>query len=71
MWVVQQLREGFPYESAARFLNFDHDANDGTEVPAAIRSIKISSIRAFALRSRVLGRMALPSGGFRVATAIC
>jgi transposase InsO family protein len=45
LWVVQQLREAFPYESAPRFLIFDHDANYGTEVPAAIRSMKIKSIR--------------------------
>jgi len=36
LWVVQQLREAFPYESAPRFLIFDRDAKYGTEVPAAI-----------------------------------
>jgi putative transposase len=45
LWVVQQLREAFPYESAPRFLIFDRDAKYGTEVPAAIRSMKIKSIR--------------------------
>src|SRR6266404_3355443 len=45
LWVVQQLREAFPYESAPRFLIFDRDATYGTEVPAAIRSMKIKRIR--------------------------
>ena len=45
LWVVQQLREAFPYESAPRFLIFDRDARYGTEVPAAIRSMKIKRIR--------------------------
>jgi len=45
LWVVQQLREAFPYESAPRFLIFDRDAKYGTEIPAAIRSMKIKRIR--------------------------
>ena len=45
LWVVQQLREAFPYESAPRFLIFDRDARYGTEVPTAIRSMKIKRIR--------------------------
>src|SRR5436309_1805417 len=36
-WIVQQLREAFPYQSAAEFLIFDRDAKYGFEVPAAIR----------------------------------
>ena len=68
LWVVQQLREAFPYESAPRFLILDRDAKYGTEVPTAIRSMKS---KGFALRTLVLGRMALPSGGFRVAAATC
>ena len=45
LWVVQQLREAFPYETAPRFLIFDRDAKYGTEVPAAIRSMKIKCVR--------------------------
>jgi putative transposase len=45
LWVVQQLREAFPYESAPRFLIFDRDAKYGTEVPAAIRSMRIQCVR--------------------------
>jgi len=25
-WIIQQLREAFPFESASRFLTFDRDA---------------------------------------------
>jgi len=35
-WIVQQLREAFPYESAPRFLIFDHDAKYGLEVRVAV-----------------------------------
>src|SRR6267143_6436155 len=41
-WIVQQLREAFPYQSAPEFLIFDYDAEYGLEVPAAIRSMSIT-----------------------------
>ena len=44
-WIVQQLREAFPYEPTAKFLILDHDAKYGTEVPAAIRSMNITAVR--------------------------
>ena len=44
-WIVQQLREAFPYESGAKFLILDHDAKYGAEVPAAIRSMAIKPVR--------------------------
>jgi transposase InsO family protein len=44
-WVVQLLREAFPYESAPRFLIFDRDGKYGVEVPAAVRSLTIVPIR--------------------------
>ncbi|HEY4960951.1 MAG TPA: hypothetical protein VII29_08845, partial [Terriglobales bacterium] len=40
-WIAQQLREAFPYDSAPRFLLFDHDAKYGLEVPASMRSLKM------------------------------
>ena len=67
-WIVQQLREAFPYESAPRFLIFDRDAKYGAEVPAAIRSMKI---QWFARRSRAPGRMESRSVGSRAAAATC
>jgi putative transposase len=45
-WVIQQLRETFPYDSAAKFLIFDRDAKYGTEVPATLRSMKIRAVRS-------------------------
>src|SRR5580704_15361813 len=45
LWVVQQLREAFPPESAPRFLIFDRDAKYGLEVPVAVRSMAIRPVR--------------------------
>ena len=44
-WIVQQLREAFPYDSTAKFLVFDRDAKYGSEVPSALRSMKIRVVR--------------------------
>jgi len=46
LWIVQQLREAFPFDSATRFLIFDRDAKYGLEVPAAVRSLKMSPVRS-------------------------
>ena len=45
LWVVQQLREAFPFESAPQFLIFDRDGKYGAEVPAVVRSLKIKPVR--------------------------
>jgi len=45
LWIVQQLREAFPFGSAPRFVLFDRDAKYGTEIPAAMRSMKIKCVR--------------------------
>jgi transposase InsO family protein len=44
-WIVQQLREAFPFGSAPRFLIFDRDGKYGLEAPAAVRSLSMSPIR--------------------------
>ena len=44
-WIIQQLREAFPFESTLRFLIFDRDAKYGLEVPVAIRSLKMGPLR--------------------------
>ena len=44
-WVVQQLREAFPFGSAPRFLIFDRDGKYGLEVPAAVRSLNMRPVR--------------------------
>src|SRR5215470_5304416 len=50
LWIVQQVREAFPFGSAPRFVLFDRDAKYGAEIPAAIRSMKIKCVRT-SLRS--------------------
>jgi putative transposase len=45
LWIVQQLREAFPFESAPQFLIFDRDGKYGAEVPAAVRSLRIKPVR--------------------------
>ena len=39
VWVIQQLREAFPYESAPKYLIFDRDAKFGPEVVGAVRAM--------------------------------
>jgi putative transposase len=45
LWIVQQLGEAFPFDVAPRFLIFDRDAKYRWEVPAAVRSLKMTPIR--------------------------
>src|SRR2546425_9147813 len=44
-WIIQQLREAFPYQPTAKFLIFDRDAKYGLEVPAAVRSMALRPVR--------------------------
>jgi transposase InsO family protein len=44
-WIVQQLREAFPFGSASRYVIFDHDAKYGLEVPNALRSLRMEPVR--------------------------
>jgi len=37
-WVSQQLREAFPYDTAAKYLIFDRATNFNTEVVSTVRS---------------------------------
>jgi putative transposase len=45
-WVVQQLREAFPYDSAPGYLIFDHGANFNEEVIDTMKSFGIQPKRA-------------------------
>lgn len=45
LWVVQQLREAFPFGSAPQFLIFDRDKKYGVEVPLAVRSLRIAAVQ--------------------------
>jgi putative transposase len=44
-WIIQQLREVFPFGSAPGYLIFDRDAKYGLELPGALRSLNISPVR--------------------------
>src|SRR5437588_12987550 len=44
-WIIQQLRAALGFGAAPRFLIHDRDAKYGTEVPAAMRSLKINAVR--------------------------
>jgi putative transposase len=44
-WIVQQLRQAFPFDAAPRFLIFDRDAKYGIDVPAAVQSLGITPLR--------------------------
>ncbi|MBA3913813.1 MAG: transposase [Acidobacteriales bacterium] len=44
-WIVQQLRQALPYDSAPRCLILDHDRQYGADLPAAIRSMGIKPVR--------------------------
>jgi transposase InsO family protein len=44
-WVIQQLREAFPFETIPRFLLFDRGGSFSAEVVATLRSMGIEPIR--------------------------
>src|SRR5882672_6773663 len=44
-WIIQQLREAFPFGSTPRFLIFDRDAKYELAVPTAVRSVRVSPVR--------------------------
>ena len=44
-WVIQQLRETFPFDAAARHLIFDRDSTFSAEVVATVRSFGIKPTR--------------------------
>jgi putative transposase len=45
LWVIQQLREAFPYGSAPRYLIFDRGSNFNEEVVSTIKSLGIEPKR--------------------------
>jgi putative transposase len=40
-WIIQQLREAFPFEAAHKYLIFDRDRKFGLEVIAAVKATRI------------------------------
>ena len=61
-WIIQQLREAFPFGSAPEVSHLDRDAKYGLEVPAAVRSLRANPSPHFVRKSlvewsrRALGR---------------
>jgi hypothetical protein len=52
-WVVQQLREAFPYDSTHKYLIFDRDAKFGFEVIEAVKAFGSKPVRtSFRLAER-------------------
>jgi len=41
VWITQQLREAFPFETSLKYLIFDRDRKFGFEVIAAMKATKI------------------------------
>ncbi len=44
-WVIRQLREAFPFDTAARYAILDRDGKYGWAVPAALRSLGVEPVR--------------------------
>jgi putative transposase len=44
-WIIQQLREAFPFQLAPQFLIFDRDSKYGFEVGLAVRSLGVRPVR--------------------------
>ena len=44
-WVIQQLREAFPFDAGPRFLIFDRDSKFSCEVAAAVRALQVKPVR--------------------------
>jgi putative transposase len=45
LWIVQQMREAWPYAQAHRFLLFDHDAKFGNDVVCAAKDLGSRPVR--------------------------
>jgi putative transposase len=67
-WVIQQLRETFPFDSAPGYLIFDRGPQFNNEV---IETVKSFGVRPSGPASEVRGRTALQNGGLAAAVEIC
>jgi len=45
LWIVQQVREAWPYASMHKFLLFDHDSKFGRDVVSAVRELGSEPLR--------------------------
>ena len=44
-WIVQQLREAFPFDTAPRYLIFDRDGKYGSEVPEVLSGMGVEPVQ--------------------------
>jgi len=44
-WIIQQLREAFPFDTAPRYAILDRDGKYGHEVPSALQSLGVQPVR--------------------------
>lgn len=44
-WVIQQLREAFPFDTAPHYAILDRDSKYGHEVPSALQSMGVKPVR--------------------------
>jgi transposase InsO family protein len=44
-WIIQQLREAFPFDTAPRYAIFDRDGKYGHHVPSALQSMGVKPVR--------------------------
>jgi hypothetical protein len=65
-WVIQQLREAFPYDTAPKYLIFDHDKIFNPAVVDTVRAMGIKPRRVVSCIT-VLGRTGLRNDGSAVA----
>ena len=45
LWVIQQLREAFPFDTSPRYAILDRDGKYGHAVPAALQSMGVKAVR--------------------------
>jgi putative transposase len=68
LWIVQQMREAWPYAPMHQFLLFDHDAKFGSDVVSAVRELGASlCVRPIAAHGRTVSR----SAGLEAADETC
>ncbi len=67
-WIIQQLREAFPFEGPHKYEILDRDQKFGLEVIAAVQA---TSTFPSELPSGVHGRMGSRSGGWEAADETC
>ena len=68
-WVIQQLREAFPYDTAPRYFVFDRDAIFSPAVGGVHKGPWAQSLFAFLIAA--LGKTVPPSAGSETAAARC